>query len=183
MSDLEARRARFDALFREHHPAVRAYARRRAPSEAVDDVVSETFLIVWRRLEGVPDPPLAWLLAVARNVAGTQRRGAARRHRLWVKAQAGHVEGYDPSERQIGHGRVVAALARLSERDRETLTLVGWDGLTPAQAAAVLGQPPDRFRQRLHRAALRLKAQLAADPAPEEPAPPRHDPASEGVPA
>jgi RNA polymerase sigma-70 factor (ECF subfamily) len=182
MPDLEYRRVRFEALFREHYPAVRAFARRRVPSEAVDDIVSETFLIVWRRLESVPDPPLPWLLAVTRNVLGTQLRGATRRHRLWVKVQAAHVEGQVPWERELDHGRVGAALSRLSEKDREALTLVGWDGLTPAEAAAVLGQPPDRFRQRLHRAGLRLKAQLAADHAPEEPAPPRHDPVSEGAP-
>jgi RNA polymerase sigma-70 factor (ECF subfamily) len=182
MPDREHQRVRFEALFREHYPAVRAYARRRVSAEGVDDIVSETFLIVWRRLENVPDPPLPWLLAVARNVARTQRRGATRRHRLWAKAQAAHVEGHAPWERDVDHGRVVAALSRLSETDREALTLVSWDGLTPAEAAAVIGLPPDRFRQRLHRAGLRLKAQLAAGHAPEEPTPPRHDLASEGVP-
>ncbi|MFZ1997163.1 MAG: sigma-70 family RNA polymerase sigma factor, partial [Solirubrobacteraceae bacterium] len=125
------RRARFDALFRAHHPAVRAYARRRVPAEAVDDIVSETFLVVWRRLDDVPEPPLPWLLTVARNVAGTERRGAARRERLWLKAQSGHLEGYDPAELEIADGRVLGALARLKERDREALTLVAWDGLTP----------------------------------------------------
>jgi len=35
------------------------------PPEAVDDLVSETFLVVWRRLEDVPEPPLPWLLTVA----------------------------------------------------------------------------------------------------------------------
>jgi hypothetical protein len=71
MPDPELRRARFDALFRDHHPVVRAYARRRVPPEVVDDVVSETFLVVWRRLDDVPEAPLPWLLAVARNVVGT----------------------------------------------------------------------------------------------------------------
>lgn len=178
----EPRRARFEALFRTHHPAVRAYARRRVPPEAVDDIVSETFLVIWRRLDDVPEPALPWLLAVARNVAGTERRGAARRQRLWVKAQSRHVEGYDPGEPDLGDGRVVGALARLSERDREALMLVAWDGLTPTQAAAVLGEPADRFRQRLHRAGRRLRAQLPGQPRPEEPAPTRHDHASTGVP-
>ena len=58
------------------------------------------------------------------------------------------------------------ALARLNERDREALTLVAWDGLTPAQAAAVLGEPSVRFRQRLHRAGRRLRTQLAAELSP-----------------
>lgn len=187
MPDPELRRARFDALFREHHPAVRAYARRRVPSEVVDDIVAETFLVVWRRLDDVPEAPLPWLLTVARNVVGTEWRGAARRERLWLKAQSGHVEGCDPGEPEIVDGRVLAALAVLRERDREALTLVAWDGLTPAQAAAVVGEPPARFRQRLHRARSRLRAELADMRAAElrrgELAALRHDHAPTGGPA
>jgi RNA polymerase sigma factor (sigma-70 family) len=183
MSDPESRRAHFEALFRDHHPAVRAYARRRVPPEAVDDIVSETFLVVWRRLDDVPERPLPWLLTVARNVVGTERRGAARRERLWLKAQSGHIEGGDPDEPVVADGRVVGALARLKERDREALTLVAWDGLTPAQAAAVLGEPSTRFRQRLHRAGRRLRAQLTAELRPEKPAPPRHDHVPTGGPS
>ena len=183
MPDPEPRRARFEALFREHHPAVRAYARRRVPPEAVDDIVSEVFLVVWRRLDEVPEAPLAWLLTVARNVVGTERRGAGRRERLWLKAQSALVERYELGEPEIGDGRVLRALAHLKERDREALTLVAWDGLTPAQAAAVLGEPPVRFRQRLHRAGRRLRAQLTAEIGLEEPARPLHDHAPTGGPA
>jgi RNA polymerase sigma-70 factor (ECF subfamily) len=187
MPDPELRRARFDALFREHHPAVRAFARRRVPREVVDDIVSETFLVVWRRLDAVPEAPLAWLLAVARNVVGTEWRGVARRERLWLKAQSWHVERCDPGEPEIAGGRVLGALAVLRERDREALTLVAWDGLTPAQAAAVLGEPSARFRQRLHRARRRLRGELAdvraAELRREELAALRHDHASTGGPA
>ena len=187
MPDPELRRARFDALFRDHHPAVRAYARRRVPSEVVDDIVSETFLVLWRRLDDVPEVPLPWLLAITRNVVGTEWRGAARRERLWLKAQTGHVEGCDPGEPEIADGRVLGALAVLKERDREALTLVAWDGLTPAQAAAVLGEPSARFRQRLHRAGRRLRAELAdkraAEVRREELAALRHDHAATGGPA
>lgn len=161
MPDPGVRRARFDSLFREHHPAVRAYARRRVPSGVVDDIVSETFLVVWRRLDDVPAVPLPWLLAVARNVIGTEWRGAARRERLWLKAQSAYVGDCGPGEAAVTDARVLDALAVLRERDREALTLVAWDGLTPAQAAAVLGEPSDRFRQRLHRARRRLRAELA----------------------
>jgi RNA polymerase sigma-70 factor (ECF subfamily) len=187
MPDPEPRRARFDALFREHHPAVRAFARRRVPPEVVDDIVSETFLVVWRRLDDVPEAPLPWLLAVARNVVGTEWRGVARRERLWLKAQSGHIENYEPGEPESDDGRVLAALAVLRERDREALTLVAWDGLTPAQAAAVLGEPSGRFRQRLHRAGRRLRAELtdmrAAELRREESAALRHEHAPTGGPA
>jgi RNA polymerase sigma factor (sigma-70 family) len=181
MNEPELRRTRFEFLFREHHAAVRAYARRRAPGEAVDDIVSDTFLVVWRRLEEVPDPALPWLLSVARNVVGTEWRGTDRRQRLWLKAQSQHAEGYDFSDPAMTDRRVSRALARLKERDREALTLVAWDGLTPTQAAAVLGEPPARFRQRLHRARSRLRDELSNEPNPETsaPAPIDHTPSGD----
>jgi RNA polymerase sigma-70 factor (ECF subfamily) len=112
---------------------------------------------------------------------------AARRERLWLKAQSGHIEGCDPGEPEIADGRVLGALAVLKERDREALTLVAWDGLTPAQAAAVLGEPSARFRQRLHRAGRRLRAELAdvraSELQREAAAAPRHDHAPTGGPA
>ena len=57
------------------------------------------------------------------------------------------------------------AFARLSEDDRETLLLVGWDGLTPQQAAEVLGCTANAFAARLSRARRRLSTHLG-DPAP-----------------
>ena len=42
-------------------PRSRPTSGRRVPSEAVDDIVSETFLVVWRRLDEVPEPQLPWL--------------------------------------------------------------------------------------------------------------------------
>ncbi len=56
-----------------------------------------------------------------------------------------------------------AALARLAPREREALMLIAWEGLTPTQAASVLGESPGAFRARLHRARRRMEALLAAE--------------------
>ena len=56
-----------------------------------------------------------------------------------------------------------AALARLPLRDREVLLLVGVEGLTPSEAAAVCGLPAVTVRARLHRARERLAAEMDAD--------------------
>ena len=60
---------------------------------------------------------------------------------------------------------ILEALGALEEADRELLMLVGWEELTPAQAARVLEVTPLAARSRLHRARRRLRAQLAEDEA------------------
>src|SRR5690242_18532311 len=76
------RGTRFDQLFAAHYGAVRAYVVRRSGAAPGDDVLSETFLVAWRRLDAVPEDGLPWLLGVARRVLANQRRGAARRAAL-----------------------------------------------------------------------------------------------------
>jgi RNA polymerase sigma-70 factor (ECF subfamily) len=150
---------RFEEVFRRHHPAVLAYARRRVPSDTADDVAASTFLVAWRRVVEIPADSLPWLLAVARNVIATQQRGSQRRGAL--RARLEHAEaGAAPASLPDEPGRVAAALASLPENDREAITLIAWEGLRPAQAAAVLGQSPAAFRVRLHRAKRRLRREL-----------------------
>ena len=50
------------------------------------------------------------------------------------------------------------ALRRLGPRDREVLLLAEWEGLSPAQIAAVLGCLTVTARGRLHRARRRFRA-------------------------
>ena len=171
----DAARARFEELFRDHHVAVVGYVRRRAPQEAVDDIVGETFLVAWRRLDCVPDEELPWLLAVARNVLATQRRGAGRRRALTLRlghAAVGRAEppAGDCVESAID-SRLETALSRLAPKDREALALIAWDGLQPHEAALVLGDSAGAFRVRLHRARQRLRALLEERSEPARPAP------------
>lgn len=151
---------RFEELFRSHHAALVAYVRRRAPSDVVDDVVAETFLVAWRRLDRIPQNELPWLLSVARNVLATHRRGASRREALkWRLSCAGVERGRMEAVDGID-GRVAAALAKLAAKDCEALTLVAWEGLEPHEAAVVLGEAAGTFRVRLHRARGRLRRLL-----------------------
>ena len=156
------REDRFEELFREHYRAVRGYALRRAPGDLAQDVVSETFLVAWRRLDDVPDEALPWLYGVARRVLANQRRSADRGSALERKlaGTATNAVASDPGER-AGEGEVLrTALARLSERDREALMLVAWHELSGARAARAAGCTRAAFAVRLHRARGRLAAQL-----------------------
>lgn len=75
----------FRSLFAGHSRALLGYALRRVsePADAAD-VVAETFLVAWRRLDDVPTGSDArlWLFGTARRVLANQRRGALRRSRL-----------------------------------------------------------------------------------------------------
>jgi RNA polymerase sigma factor (sigma-70 family) len=155
---------RFERLFRVNYEAVRAYALRRASRELAQDVVAETFLVAWRRLDDVPGDPLPWLCAVARRVMANQLRSARRSVALERRlAASAHVAGpRDPGE-GLGDADILrAALARLSERDREALMLVAWDGMSGARAARAAGCTRAAFAVRIHRARARLAAELSS---------------------
>lgn len=150
---------RMEVLFRSQYAGVVSYVRCRTSPESVDDVVAETFLVAWRRLDQVPGEPLPWLLGVARNVLATQRRGSRRRSALSWRLRSTATETVEHLNAEE-LGPVATALASLSDKDREALTLIAWDGLRPSQAAAVLGESPGAFRVRLHRAKRRLIRRL-----------------------
>jgi RNA polymerase sigma factor (sigma-70 family) len=143
---------RFEELYAEHYEAVRAYVRRRAPESIVDDVVADTFLVCLRKVERVPDEALPWLYAVARKTLANHRRRMAR-HAPEAPFAAAEPE-------PAGDGALAAAFARLSERDREVLRLVAWEGMPLRDAAVVLGCSAVACRVRFHRAKARLADRL-----------------------
>jgi RNA polymerase sigma-70 factor, ECF subfamily len=156
---------RFRSLFAETERDVLAYVLRRVDrAEDAADVVAETFLVAWRRLDRVPagDGGRLWLYGVARRQLANQRRGEQRRLRLADRLRAelplAIAGARGPEDRRVA--AVHAALARLEEEDREILRLSSWEGLAPAEIAAAMGLPGVTVRSRLHRARKRLRAEL-----------------------
>ena len=160
--------ARFEAIFRSCYPRVLAYVLRRTEGrEVAEEIVAETFLIAWRRLEAVPLEPLPWLLGTARKVLGHRRRSERRRAAHLTVSSLDAVEVAGPetpvAERLAQRESLAAAFAALPERDREILSLVAWEGLAPREGARVLGCSAPAFSLRLHRARRRLSKELAAN--------------------
>ena len=166
-AEVDNRRAeRFAALFRAHYGRVLSYAARRVDDRAgAEDAAAETFMIAWRRFEELPTDPLPWLLGTARRVLANQRRAAKRRatgpqvslDQVAIPAAEDAI-----AERMADRSALVSAFSALSERDREALALIAWDGLAVHEAAAVVGCTPARFSVRLHRARRRLLKELEA---------------------
>src|SRR6516164_8746218 len=154
---------RFQALYAEHHARVYAYAVSRVGRQLADEVVSEVFLVAWRRLADVPAPALPWLLTVARNTACSQFRGSARQRSISAEMRAWVTEA-ELSDAVSERLCVLTALAALPEADRELLTLVAWHGLRPNEAAQVVGCSRAAYFVRLHRARRRLERAMADPP-------------------
>jgi RNA polymerase sigma-70 factor (ECF subfamily) len=176
-----AREDRFAELFGAHHRAVRHYVIRRAWPDAVDDVVADTFLIAWRRLESIPHDALPWLFTTARNCLSNHRRGALRGAALLTRLAAEPAPAApDELERAARRDSIVRALARLSDDERELVMLGDWDGVSPRQIAATLGLGAVETRARLYRARRKLRGALDDELGTAHPDPiPRsaHDPA------
>jgi RNA polymerase sigma-70 factor (ECF subfamily) len=167
--DVEDRDAeeRVVTWWRDHAHRVQAYALRHVDAHTAQEVVSETFLVAWRRSTQVPDDVLPWLIGVARHVIHhhhrTEGRALALEVRLGRLARRQVSPGADVTLTEREH--VVLALAQLSEKDREALLLVAWDGLSRERAAAAAGCRVGTFDVRLSRARRRL-GRLLDDPDP-----------------
>jgi RNA polymerase sigma-70 factor, ECF subfamily len=160
----ELAQGHFSQLYREQGRAVLAYALRRVGDrEDAADVVAETFLIAWRRLDEVPVGSGArlWLYAVAHRVIANLHRTERRRTRLGQRlAEALRTELATHAEPRGEAAEVLRAMAGLGEEDRELLLLVSWEELSPAEAGRVLGVSSLAARSRLHRARRRLRGLL-----------------------
>ena len=169
----ERAEARFERLYADHGRHVLAYAvRRTIDAQDAADVVADTFLVAWRRLDELPPAEAArlWLYGVARRVLANQRRSERRRERLADRLRQelpAALADMAPPVTEAGPVRV--ALSQLGAEDQEILRLCGWEGLTPGQIAVVLGISQIAARSRLHRARHRLRAAMERAPKTEEP--------------
>jgi len=159
---------RFDALYEQHFREVLAYCLRRGSATDGYDAANEAFAIAWRRLDDIPEGEAArpWLFVVAKRVLHRRRRSVRRFRRLITKAST--VRGVAPGDpeavviQRAEYDAVLEAASRLSDRDREVLSLAAWEGLPHREIAEVMDCSVDAVDQRLHRAKQRLAKHYSA---------------------
>lgn len=155
------REERFRGIYAANFDALLGYALRRVdrPEDAAD-IVSDAFLVAWRRLSEVPagEDARLWLYGVARRTLANHRRGNRRRIALGERlGQELATVVPDHCHAVVEREAVAAALARLADRDREVLELAAWEGLQPREIAQVLGISDIAVRSRLSRSRARLR--------------------------
>ncbi|WEH12512.1 sigma-70 family RNA polymerase sigma factor [Streptomyces sp. VNUA24] len=180
--DQRAERARFEALAQVVTEPLHRYLLRRADPDQVDDVLSDTLLVLWRRIEDVPglepepeapagrvpdpDAVLPWCYGVARGCLANARRAERRRRSLlerltWTASTANTASTATGVPRSgDDHSELHAALAQLRPLDREIVLLWAYEELTPSRIAEVTGLSANAVSIRLHRAKKKLAARL-----------------------
>jgi RNA polymerase sigma-70 factor (ECF subfamily) len=144
-------RERFEALAAEVVEPVRRFLVRRTDRDTADDVLAETLLVCWRRLDEVPEPALPWVYGVARNCLANAERGDRRQYRLAARISTVDPPRESEPEPEPPDERVTAALAATRPEDAELLRLWAWEQLAPGEIAEVLGITPNAASIRLHR--------------------------------
>ena len=144
-------------LFAEYHPSlVRMLYRRTGDVDRAEEIAQEVFS---RAAVAPPRNPRPWLFAVALNLVREQGRTATRRGRilqLYRSERPTQAPGADVElERQERIDRVRAALAMLTERDREALLLKA-EGFSYDEIAETLGLAKGAIGTTLGRARRRL---------------------------
>ena len=154
-TDLERRR-HFEAVADVVYEPLQRYLGRRAQPADVSELLNESLLVIWRRLDDVPlDDPLPWSYGVAKRCLANHRRGAQRRLRLVGRmidrAPKDSFASLPPSP-ESDHPQLETALNELDDSERELVRLWAWEHLEPREIAAVLDTTPNAVSLRLTRA-------------------------------
>ncbi|WP_214319897.1 RNA polymerase sigma factor [Nonomuraea sediminis] len=161
----------FEEVFDAHFSEIHKYVAHRLGPDAAEDVVSDTFLVAFRKrakFDPARATARAWLYGIATNLIGKHRRQEAR-----ALAALGRYgpEGDAPGHEDRVAARVSAqslrpelarALAALDRRDRDVVGLVALAGLSHEEVAAALGIPYGTVGSRLSRARRKLRGALGA---------------------
>jgi RNA polymerase sigma-70 factor (ECF subfamily) len=158
-------RAEIRAALRETSGDLLGYLERRVRSqEDAADLLGETMLQAWRRVDafplGNPERQRMWLFTIAANVLSNQNRSRRRQLGLADRLRA-HLATASPSPDLAEVSAVRDAVLRLHDAQRELVMLIHWDGFTIAEAAEILCLNASTARSRYAAARASLRQALS----------------------
>jgi DNA-directed RNA polymerase specialized sigma24 family protein len=128
--------------------------------EAAADLVQETFVVAWRRIDEVPsdeEGARRWLFAVGSGLLANDRRADSRRRQLVDRVRA-HSRGVDDRSTAPSTARLTAldGWRSLGPEEQVLLLMKGWEGLDTAGLASLLGCSTHAAEMRVCRARAHL---------------------------
>lgn len=173
-----AQESEFVRLYEATYADLRRFIERRVHPSHAEDVVSQVYLVAWRRFVAVPrahDEARAWLFGVAHRTLRNEHRALKRHEALPVRIADVQQLGRELNDQELNllatRLDLAAGWRRLSAIHQEALALAVWDGLTGTEAAGVLGISPVAYRLRLSRARRALRALAEISPPSVAPQP------------
>ncbi|MBW4439717.1 MAG: sigma-70 family RNA polymerase sigma factor [Plectolyngbya sp. WJT66-NPBG17] len=146
----------FRRLYRRHQNRVRALLHQLCDHDAIDDLVQEVFLRVWKGLPKFRQSSQfsTWLYRIVWNVASDYRQSAAvRRSRLEVLTQHAPKQQEAPDLIQLHYQDIVMrGLKELSFDHRTILVLHDLEGMQQKEVAEILEIPVGTAKSRLFHA-------------------------------
>lgn len=142
-----------------------AYLERRVGVDDAPDLLGETMVVAWRRVDDLPDDAeraRMWLFGIARGTLLNHARGTRRRWALADRIRLRATEDLSAPAADAG-AEVRDAIARLAPDEAEIVRLVHWDGFSIADAAELIGIPASTARGRYQRAKSDLRVALSAE--------------------
>ena len=145
--DPDAMKDLYDRFGRLAYSVVLAIVRE---SSTAEDLVQETFLRVWNRIQAFEPGRGAlgpWLLAIARNRAIDHVRSSASRidrnsFELDVREHPSLFVDMQREVENTDHARVIrAAIAKLNPNQQKVIELAYYEGLSQTEMAERMGQP------------------------------------------
>ena len=161
-------RAAFEVLFERHRGPLHSFLLRSgADPSRVDDLFQQAFLKAYRAIPQFREEARfkTWLYTIASNVLADDRRAAQRRGPAAELKEAMLVAEPDAQagmERTEELDRVKEALAQVAANHRRLFALVRFQGLSIADAAAIVGMTPPAAKVTLFRISKRLGELLSS---------------------
>ncbi|MGD0173352.1 MAG: sigma-70 family RNA polymerase sigma factor [Anaerolineales bacterium] len=162
--------ATFAAVYDFYFSRVYMYIRYRVGDPSVaDDLTSKAFEQALKKLDTYSPkraPFAAWMFTIARNAVNDHLRAMRRHPSLPFDALFERRNNDDPPEEMVVQqeekNRLLRAVARLKERDRELIALKFATGLTNRQIAEILSLTEKNVSVILYRAIRDLRVHLKA---------------------
>ena len=139
-----------------------------------EDFTSETFLRALRRIGTITYQGRdigAWFITIARNIVLDHMKSA--RHRLEITTAdtvEGNLQGHDQTQSTenavldtLASERLMEAVAKLGDEQRECITLRFIQGLSVSETAAVMGKNDGAIKALQHRAVRKLADLVGGD--------------------
>lgn len=158
--------AALERLLRELQPDIRRYARRQCHrGSAVEDVVQEALIVIYRRVGSVRDGAAmaAWIFRIVARLCLLPALGVMRgTEQLADRHEAEHFARMPQDELRID---LVRALESLPAIYREVILLRDMEQLTISEVAARLAITREAAKSRIHRARALVREYLQPDAA------------------